>query len=89
MSDLLARNIAGSKALQILYVFSWFREAISSGRDLMSDDRPSVEYYRRVAAEIGRLAEQSQNPEVRRELLDLAERFKRMADRREPCSGDT
>jgi len=52
----------------------------------MSDDRPSAEYYRRVAAEIERLAGQSQTPEVRRELLELAERFKRMAGRREQCS---
>jgi hypothetical protein len=54
----------------------------------MSDDRPTAAYYRRVAAEIERLAEQSQTPEVRRELLGLAERFKRMAARREKCSGD-
>ena len=54
----------------------------------MSDDRPSAEYYRRVAAEIERLAEQSQTPEVRRELLELAERFRRMADRREQCPDD-
>ena len=52
----------------------------------MSDDRPSAEYYRSVAAEIERLAGQSQTPEVRRELLELAERFKRMAGRREQCS---
>ena len=55
----------------------------------MSNDRPSAQYYRRVAAEIVQLAEQSQSPEVRRELLELAERFKRMAERREHCSGDT
>ncbi|HEY1797910.1 MAG TPA: hypothetical protein VGG57_17485 [Stellaceae bacterium] len=55
----------------------------------MSDDRPSAEYYRRVAAEIARLAEQSQTPEVRRELVDLARRFTRMAERRERCADDT
>lgn len=55
----------------------------------MSDDRPSAEYYRRVAAEITELAGQSHTPEVRRELLDLAERFKRMAERRrEQCPDD-
>jgi len=54
----------------------------------MSDDRPSAGYYRRVAADIERLAEQSQSPELRLELLDLAERFKRMAERRERCPGD-
>lgn len=52
----------------------------------MNDDRPSTAYYRRVAAEIEALAQQSQVPEVRRELLDLAARFKRMADRRERCA---
>jgi aspartate/glutamate racemase len=40
---------------------------------------PTAEYYRKVAQEIRRFAEQSQLPEVRRELLDLAERFDRMA----------
>jgi hypothetical protein len=59
-----------------------------NGRDPMSDDRPSAEHYRRVAAEIVQLAEHSHTPEVRRELLDLAERFKRMADRREQCPDD-
>jgi hypothetical protein len=54
----------------------------------MSDDRPSAEYYRRVCAEIEQLAEQSQNPELRHELLDLAERFRRMAERREQCPDD-
>lgn len=54
----------------------------------MSDDRPTAEYYRRVAAELERLAAQSQSPDIRRELLDLAERFKRMADRRETCADD-
>jgi hypothetical protein len=53
-----------------------------------SDDRPSAEYYRRVAAEIEALAKHSQSPELRRELLDLAERFRRMADRREHCPDD-
>ncbi|HZK91861.1 MAG TPA: hypothetical protein VFC56_17095 [Stellaceae bacterium] len=54
----------------------------------MSDPRPSAAYYRRIAAEIDRLAEQSQLPETRRELLDLAERFRRMAERREHETGD-
>jgi hypothetical protein len=86
MGDLLARHIGHSKALQILYVFS--DGFGGGGRDPMSDDRPSAEYYRRVAAEIEQLARQSQNPEVRRELLDLARRFQRMADRRERCPDD-
>ena len=54
----------------------------------MSDPRPSAEYYRRIAAEIEELAAQSQLPEVRRELLDLAERFRRMAERRAQGLGD-
>ena len=54
----------------------------------MSDDRPSTEYYRRMAAEIECLAEASQTPEVRRELHDLARLFKRMANRREQCPDD-
>ena len=54
-----------------------------SGVTEMSDPRPSAEYYRRVAAEIEQLAERSQLPDVRRDLLDLAERFRRMAERRD------
>lgn len=54
----------------------------------MSDDRPSPAHYRRVAAEIEQLAAQSHIPEIRRELLHLAERFRRMADHREQCSDD-
>ena len=49
----------------------------------MSDPRPTAEYYRRIAGEIEQLAERSQLPDIRRELLDLAERFRRMAERRE------
>jgi hypothetical protein len=55
----------------------------------MSDPRPSAEYYRRVAAEIEQLAERSQLPDVRRELLDLAERFRRMAERRDRGDSDS
>jgi hypothetical protein len=54
----------------------------------MSDQRPTAEYYRRIAGEIEQLAQQSQLPEVRRELLDLAERFRRMAERRDQGLGD-
>ena len=49
----------------------------------MSDDRPSADYYRGVAQQLERLAEESQAPDVRRELRELAERFRRMARRRE------
>jgi len=54
----------------------------------MSDTRPSAAYYRRMASEIEQFAQQSQLSEVRRELLELAERFRRMAERREQGSGD-
>lgn len=54
----------------------------------MSDaSPPTAEYYRSMAEEIGQLAEKSRSPEVRRELLDLVERFTRMAahiERRHP-----
>ncbi|HWB52339.1 MAG TPA: hypothetical protein VG651_24760 [Stellaceae bacterium] len=49
----------------------------------MSDERPSAGYYRQVAAELERLADESQAPDIRRELRELAERFRRMAERRE------
>lgn len=49
----------------------------------MSDERPTADYYRRMAAEVERLAQQAQSSEVRRELLELAVRFRRMAERRE------
>ena len=54
----------------------------------MSGDHPSEGYYRRVAAEIEVLAGHSQAPDLRRELLDLAERFRRMAERRKACPDD-
>ena len=59
-----------------------------SGAPEMSDPRPSAEYYRRVAAEIEELAERTQLPEVRAELLDLAERFRRVAERRDSNAAD-
>ncbi|HEY3911515.1 MAG TPA: hypothetical protein VGM07_16760 [Stellaceae bacterium] len=49
---------------------------------------PTAEYYRNVAAEIRQVAERAQLPEVRRDLLDMAERFDRLAEhveRRDPC----
>jgi hypothetical protein len=57
--------------------------AAVAGATEVSDPRPSADYYRRIAAEIDALAEQSAQPEVRRELQNLAERFRRMAARRE------
>lgn len=55
---------------------------------MSGEQRPSAEYYRNTAEEIRRLAERAQLPEVRRDLLDLADRFERLADfvdRRDPC----
>jgi hypothetical protein len=49
----------------------------------MSNELPTAEYYRQMATEIERLARQAQSAEVRRELLEIAERFRRMAERRE------
>jgi hypothetical protein len=43
----------------------------------------SADDYRSVAAEIIELAAQCSLPEVRNELLEIAERFRRMADWRE------
>ena len=53
----------------------------ASLRDGMTDEQaPTAAYYRRVAGEITGLARKSQSPDVRLELLELAERFRRMAD---------
>jgi len=50
-------------------------------RDGMTDEQePTAAYYRKVAGEITELAQKSQLPDVQRELLELAERFRRMAD---------
>jgi HAMP domain-containing protein len=59
----------------------------------MGDDRlPNADYYRRIAKQIRELAERAQFPEVRTELLELAERFRRMAvyvERRYPNGRET
>jgi hypothetical protein len=55
---------------------------------MSGEQLPTAEYYRKVADEIRQIAERSRLPEVRRDLLDLAERFNRMAEhveRRHPC----
>lgn len=55
---------------------------------MSGEQRPTAEYYRNAAAEIRRLAERAQTPEVRRDLLDLAGRFDRLAEfveHRDPC----
>jgi len=54
----------------------------------MSDEQlPSAGYYREMARKISELAIKSQIPDVRRDLVELAERFARMAayvERRHP-----
>lgn len=42
-----------------------------------------AEHYREVAASLVRLAHQTRHPEVKQELLDLAERFERIAEHSE------
>jgi hypothetical protein len=53
-----------------------------------SAKEPTAAYYRAVAEEIVRNARKAQNPDIRSELLELAERFRRMAiyvERRYPA----
>ncbi len=51
----------------------------------MSSDEPQsrAEHYRDIADSLGRLAGQTRHSEIRQELLDLAERFERMAQHAE------
>jgi hypothetical protein len=47
----------------------------------MADEQePTAAYYRQVAKEIRDLATHAQNPDIRREMSEIAERFERMAD---------
>ncbi|HEY1431200.1 MAG TPA: hypothetical protein VGF39_06180 [Stellaceae bacterium] len=46
---------------------------------MTDDSAPTATYYRNIAREIRAYAQQAQLPDVQRELLDLAERFDRMA----------
>ena len=47
----------------------------------MTDEKlPTAAYYRKTAEDLRELAGNAQLPEVRRELLDLAERFDRLAE---------
>ena len=46
----------------------------------MTEERPTAAYYRKTADDLRKLAGNAQLPEVRRELLDLAERFERLAE---------
>jgi hypothetical protein len=52
-----------------------------------SADQPTPEECREVAAELRELAEQARLPEIKADLLDLAERFDRMAALFETCGG--
>lgn len=53
---------------------------LRGSKDGMSDERaPSADYYRQVAEQIRAFAYAARLPEVRRDLLDLARRFDRMA----------
>lgn len=55
----------------------------------MSDEarESRADYYRDVAASLTRLARQTHHFEIRQELLDLAERFERMAVHAEKWEG--
>lgn len=48
----------------------------------MSDQprQSRAEHYREIADSLLRLARQTRHPEVRQELLELAERFERIAE---------
>ena len=49
-------------------------------KGMAAEVAPTAAYYREIAAEIKDFATRAQVPEVRRDLLDLAERFTRMAE---------
>ena len=49
-------------------------------KGMTDEQEPTAAYYRKVSEEITQLAQKSQLPDVQRELLELAERFRRMAD---------
>lgn len=55
----------------------------------MSDSSPQsrAEHYRQIADSLLRLARQTRHPEVRQELLDLAERFERIAEHADKWEG--
>jgi hypothetical protein len=47
---------------------------------MAEEQEPTAAYYRQVAQEIRDLATHAQNPDVRCEMVETAERFERMAD---------
>ena len=62
--------------------------AIKEG--MTDEPAPTAAYYRQIAREIREYAQDAHLPEVRRDLLDLAERFDRMAlyvEKRDPSRG--
>jgi hypothetical protein len=46
----------------------------------MYEKPPTAAYYRKTAEDLRDLADKAQVPEVRRDLLQLAERFDRLAE---------
>ena len=51
---------------------------------MTDEDRQSrADYYRVIAEKLNRLAQRTHSGEVRRELLELAERFERIAEHAE------
>jgi hypothetical protein len=47
---------------------------------MAEEQEPTAAYYRHVAKEMRDLATHAQNPDVRREMFEIADRFERMAD---------
>jgi hypothetical protein len=47
---------------------------------MAGEQEPTAAYYRQVATEIRDLATHAQNPDIRREMSAMAERFERMAN---------
>ena len=55
----------------------------------MSDRPPQsrAEHYREISESLSRLARQTRHDEVRRELLELADRFERIAEHADKWEG--
>jgi len=51
---------------------------------MVDDDLRRAKEFRETAAKLRQLARQVQSPDARRDLVDLAERFERMAQRIDP-----
>ena len=54
------------------------------GEKMVDDDLRRAKEFRDTAARLRVLARQVQSPDARRDLLDLAQRFERMAQRIDP-----